>query len=198
MISFGLAAFFLVLTPGPAVLTVAGFGASYGFRRSVVFVLGIMLGANLVMLAVMSGLAAVLLSAPGLRLVLLAGSTAFLFYLAALIAFAGTKIAFIEARHPPGVLSAVVLQVLNPKAYAVNTALFTGFNFAPEAPWFEIGAKLLIANMVWIPLHFLWLWAGVRLHALELSERWQRVINLGMAAALVAVAVLSAVTLLFA
>ena len=52
--------------------------------------------------------------------------------------------------------------------------------------------------MVWIPLHFLGLLAGVRLHALELSERWQRVINLGMAAALVAVAVLSAVTLLFA
>ncbi|MEC8153802.1 MAG: LysE family translocator, partial [Pseudomonadota bacterium] len=106
--------------------------------------------------------------------------------------------AFIEARHPPGVLSAVVLQVLNPKAYAVNTALFTGFSFAPDSLWFEIGAKLLIANLIWFPLHFLWLWAGVRLHALELSQRWQRVINLGMAVALVAVAVLSAVTLLFA
>ena len=95
-------------------------------------------------------------------------------------------------------LSAVVLQVLNPKAYAVNTALFTGFSFAPDSLWFEIGAKLLIANLIWFPLHFLWLWAGVRLHALELSQRWQRVINLGMAGALVAVAVLSAVTLLFA
>ena len=132
------------------------------------------------MLAVRSGLAAVLLSAPGLRLLLLAGSTAFLFYLAARIAFAGTRIAFIEARYPPGVLSAVVLQVLNPKAYAVNTALFTGFSFAPDSLWFEIGAKLLIANLIWFPLHFLWLWAGVRLHALELSQRWQRVINLGI------------------
>ena len=131
--------------------------------------LGIMLGANIVMLAVMSGLAAVLLSALGLRLLLLAGSTVFLFYLAARIAFAGTRIAFIEARYPPGVLSAVVLQVLNPKAYAVNTALFTGFSFAPDSLWFEI-AKLLIANLIWFLLHFLWLWGWVRLHALELSS----------------------------
>ena len=157
--------------------------------------LGIMLGANLVMLAVMSGLAAVL-SAPGLRLVLLAGSTAFLFYLAARIAFAGTKIAFIEASTRPA-CSRGGAAGAEPQGLCRQHGAVHRLQLRARGAVVRIG-KLVIANLVWSPLPVLWLWAGVRLHALELSERWQRVINLGMAAALVAVAVLSAVTLLFA
>ena len=62
MFSFTLALILLMFTPGPAVLTAAGFGASYGFRRSVGFVIGLLIGANLVCLAIVSGFAAVLFS----------------------------------------------------------------------------------------------------------------------------------------
>ncbi|MGB1148131.1 MAG: LysE family transporter, partial [Alphaproteobacteria bacterium] len=70
MITFALAVISLILTPGPGVLTTTGFGAAYGFRRSLVYVLGLFIGSNLVLLAVISGFAAILFSVPWLRLVL--------------------------------------------------------------------------------------------------------------------------------
>ena len=139
------------------------------------------------MLAVITGFSAVLFSIPWLRLVLMLASLGFLLYLAAKIAFAGAKIAFIDPQNPPGVLGGILLQAINPKAYAVNTSLITGFSFAPDALAFEITMKLLIANAIWIPIHLLWLWAGVKLHALNLPAGRQRMINLGMAIALLIV-----------
>ena len=196
MISFALAVVFLILTPGPGVLTTAGFGAAYGFRRSLAYVLGLFIGTNLVMLAVISGFAAVLLSLPWLRIVLVLASLGFLLYLAAKIAFAGAKIAFIAATAPPGIIGGVLLQIVNPKAYAVNTSLITGFNYAPDAVVFELVTKVLIASAIWIPIHLLWLWAGVRVHELNLSNARQRLINVGMALALLTVVALSVVSLL--
>ena len=196
MISFALAVVFLIFTPGPGVLTTAGFGAAYGFRRSLAYVLGLFIGTNLVMLAVISGFAAVLLSVPWLRTVLVLASLAFLLYLAAKIAFAGAKIAFIAATAPPGIIGGILLQIVNPKAYAVNTSLITGFNYAPDAVVFELETKVLIASAIWIPIHLLWLWAGVRVHELNLSQSRQRLINVGMALALLAVVALSVVSLL--
>ncbi|MAW51344.1 MAG: lysine transporter LysE [Geminicoccus sp.] len=196
MLSFTLAVFFLIITPGPAVLTAAGFGASYGFRRSISYVVGLLVGANLIMLLVITGLSAVVLSAPWLRFVLVAASLLFLLYLASKIAFAGTKIAFVQSERPPGFWSGVLIQTVNPKAYAVMTSLFTGFNYAPDAFLFEIITKILIANAFWLPIHLLWLWAGVQLHALNLSARAQRGINFAMAGALLIVVVLSGSSLL--
>ncbi len=57
----------------------------------------------------------------------------YLIYLAARIAFAGAKIAFIEAKSPPGIIGGVLLQAINPKAYVVNTSLITGFGLCPES-----------------------------------------------------------------
>lgn len=191
MLTFAAAVILLIITPGPGVLSTAGFGAAYGFRPSLRYVLGLFLGTNLVMLAVISGLAAVVLSLPWLRLVLMAGSVGYLIYLAARIAFAGSRIAFIEAKTPPGVMGGILLQAINPKAYAVNTSLITGFGFAPDNLPFELTVKLLIMNAIWIPIHLAWLWAGVALHRLDLPHRVQRRINIGMAACMLAVVALA-------
>ena len=80
---------------------------------------------------------------------------------------------------------------INPKAYAVNTTLFTSFAFYPDSFTVEIGLKLVIMNIIWLPLHLLWLYAGVKLNALNVPARTQRLINLMMAACLLAVVVLS-------
>jgi threonine/homoserine/homoserine lactone efflux protein len=195
MLTFALAVFFLIITPGPGVLSTAGLGAAYGFRPSLSYVLGLFIGTNLVALAVITGVAAIVLSVPVVRTILMAASVAYLLYLAARIAFAGSKIAFIQAKAPPAVLSGILLQAINPKAYAVNTTLFAGFPFAPDNLLFETAAKLLIANAIWIPIHLGWLWAGASLHRLNLSETAQRRINFAMAGsmlAVVALAILSA------
>jgi threonine/homoserine/homoserine lactone efflux protein len=73
----------------------------------------------------------------------------------------------------------------------VNTALYTGFAFYPENWMVEVGAKFVISNAIWIPIHLAWLWAGVSLHRLNLSPEKQRLINYAMAAALMGVVILA-------
>ena len=129
MLTFAISVFLLIVTPGPGVLSTAGFGAAYGFKKSLSYVFGLFLGTNLVFLAVASGLIAVLFSIPSLRIFLLILSTCYLFYLASKIALAGSNIAFIKAKAAPGITSGVLLQVINPKAYVVNTTFVSGFAF---------------------------------------------------------------------
>ncbi|SPF78008.1 LysE family translocator [Pseudoprimorskyibacter insulae] len=191
MLTFAVAVFLLIVTPGPGVLTTAGVGAAYGFRPGLSYVTGLFIGTNIVGLAVISGLAAIVFSVPVVRTVLMALSVAYLLYLASKIAFAGSKIAFIEAKKAPGLTNGILLQIINPKAYAVNTALYTGFAFWPDNLVAETVSKLIIANAIWIPIHLAWLWAGVTLHRLDLPPSRQRMINYGMAAAMLGVVVLA-------
>ena len=192
MIVFAFAVLFLIITPGPGVLTTAGFGAAYGFKPSLRYVFGLFLGTNMVMLAVITGFAAVVLSMPTLRTILLGLSMGYLIYLAARIAFAGANIAFIVAKSPPGVTGGILLQAINPKAYVVNTSLITGFGFMPANLTLEIIFKILIMNAIWAPLHLGWLYVGTLLHDLNLSQRTQRNINIMMALSMLMVVFLAA------
>jgi threonine/homoserine/homoserine lactone efflux protein len=196
VLTFIAAVTLLIGTPGPGVLSAAGFGAAYGFKPSLRYVLGLFFGTNLVLLSIISGFAAIIMSMPQLRLVLMVLSVSYLLYLAARIAFAGSKIAFISAKTSPGIWSGILLQVINPKAYAVNTSLITGFNYAPDNVVFEIASKVVIIMLIWTPIHLGWLWAGVVLHRLDLPAKTQRRINIVMASAMLGVvglAVFSAV-----
>jgi len=127
MINFFFACLFILSTPGPGVLSTAGVGAAYGFRAGLAYIAGLFVGSNLVMLAVVSGLAAIVFQINGLRIALLIASTSYLIYLAARIAFAGSKVAFIHSEKQPGFWAAVTLQIINPKAYVVGTTMFSGF-----------------------------------------------------------------------
>jgi threonine/homoserine/homoserine lactone efflux protein len=187
MITFAFAVFFLIITPGPGVLSVAGVGSAFGSGPGTRYIAGLFVGTNLVGGAVVSGMAAVILAIPEIRTVLVVASTGYLLYLAAKIAFAGSTVAFKEAPDAPGFWSGVVLQTVNPKAYVVNTALFTGFAFLPENLMLETATKFLIINLIWVPIHFAWLYAGVSLHRLNLAPRTQRRINIVMALAMLIV-----------
>ena len=191
MLTFAAAVFFLIITPGPGVLSTAGVGAGFGFRPGSRYVFGLFLGTNLVALAVVSGLAALILADARIRTLLFVLSFGYLTYLAIRIALAGSRVAFIERAHPPGIFGGILLQAVNPKAYAVNTALFSGFAFLPENYPLEVALKFLIVNAIWIPIHFLWLWAGVSLHRLNLSEQAHRQINIAMAVSMLLVVVLA-------
>jgi hypothetical protein len=77
MIEFAIAVFFLLITPGPGVLTTAGIGAAYGFRAGLGFMTGLCLGGFINMMIVISGLAAIVLAVPALRTALLFASVAY-------------------------------------------------------------------------------------------------------------------------
>ena len=192
MLAFAVAAFLLLITPGPGVLSAAGVGAGFGVRPGLIYVVGLCLGANLVAVMVVGGYAALLLATPYIRTVLMALSFGYLLWLALKIAFAGRKLAFIQADRPPGLSGGILLQIINPKAYVVNTALFTGFAFANSSLLAETAWKFLILNAIWIVIHLLWLYAGISLNRFNLSERAQFAINSGMALAMVGVVILAA------
>ncbi len=192
MLTFAAAVFFLIVTPGPGVLSTAGVGSGFGYRPGLQYLTGLFVGTNLVALAVVSGLAAIMFSVPVVRTVLLWASAAYLLYLAGKIAFAGAKVAFIERPSPPGFWGGVALQAINPKAYAVNTTLFTGFAFLPGSLLAETLIKFLIMNAIWIPIHLAWLWAGVTLRRLDLPRRVQFGINVVMAVSMLLVVGLAA------
>jgi len=191
MIEFALAVFFLIITPGPGVLSLAGVGSAYGYRPGLAYLTGLFIGHNTVALLVISGIAASALAIPWLRTVLAWASVGYLLYLAAKIAFAGSKVAFIEATRAPGIRDGLTLQAINPKAYAVSTALFSGFAFMPQAPATETIIKIVIMNILWVTLHVLWLWVGVTLRRLELAPRTQRMINIAMAVSMLMVVALA-------
>ncbi|MGB2163523.1 MAG: hypothetical protein ACPH4F_05355 [Candidatus Puniceispirillaceae bacterium] len=48
MDSFALAVLLLTITPGPAVLTLAGVGSAFGWRHGVLFLSGLFVGVHLV------------------------------------------------------------------------------------------------------------------------------------------------------
>lgn len=185
------AVFFLLITPGPGVLSTAGVGSAFGARAGYRYVFGLFLGTNMVALAVVTGVAGLVLAQPTIRTVLMYASVLYLCYLATRIALAGSSIAFMESKKAPGIVDAITLQAINPKAYVVNTALFTGFEFAGMPLWQETTWKFLLINLVWIPIHLLWLAAGIALQRLALPTHWQRAINIGMALSLLIVVFLA-------
>ena len=187
MLSFAAAVFLLMATPGPGVLSLAGVGAAYGFRSGLRYLTGLFLGTNLVALAVVTGLGALVLASPIIRTVLFVVSTTYLIYLAWKIASAGSRIGFIDASSEPGIRDGLALQAVNPKAYVVNTTLFSGFVLFADAYWAEVAVKFIIVNVIWLTIHFIWLWIGTAIKRMNLPAKTQKAINLTMALAMLGV-----------
>ena len=131
MIAFGVAVFLLLVTLGQGVLSLASVGAAFGARAGFGYLSGLFTGNNLVCFEVISGLATIMLANPVIRMAPLIASAAYLGCLAFRVAFAGSKIAFIQGAKL-GLLAGATLQLINPKAYAVHITLFTGFVFLPR------------------------------------------------------------------
>ena len=184
MLTFALAVTLLMLTPGPAVLMIANIGVNFNFRKGLPFVLGVIIGANVVAVSVMLGIATIINTYTLLRLILLTISSIFIFYLAVKILMKNpeeqktsnfTKINFYDG---------LILQILNPKNYIVQITLFSGFLIGDDNFILEAVIKLLIANMIWLPMHLVWLILGVRINKMQLSKKSLRILNMIMAGSL--------------
>ena len=62
MIAFAFAVFFMIATPGPAVLALAGVGAAYSFKVGLKFLIGLTIGYLSVWALVITGFASVIFS----------------------------------------------------------------------------------------------------------------------------------------
>ena len=191
MLAFSLAVFFMIATPGPAVLALAGVGAVYSFKAGIKFLVGLTIGYLIVWVLVITGLASIIFSVPFMRTIFLVISSSYLVYLSLKIIMKGSRIAFVRPESMPNIFDGIFLQLVNPKAYAFHSVLFSGFIIFPNNLILETIWKFLVMNAIWIPLHLVWLLLGVVVNSINLKPKIQRNINFVMGLSLLLVAVLS-------
>lgn len=160
--SFAVFAASQVGTPGPANMALLATGARYGFRAALPFVAGVALGKQFVIWPVGFGLMELADRAPWVFEALKWASAAYIIWLAwkvAQLRLGSTD----HALKAPGFLAGLIVHPLNPKAWAMIVAGFTGF-VAPGTDSFSatatIGGILLATQVV---LHPLWTLAGDRI-----------------------------------
>lgn len=149
-------------TPGPANMALMATGARAGLRGALPFVGGVALGKQLVIWPVGFGLLELQETLPGLFILLKWFCAAYIVYLAWKIA--GLRLKRQEAdRATPGFRAGLLVHPLNPKAWAMVIAGFTGFvaeGTPPLQATATIAACLLGCQLV---LHPLWCFAGERI-----------------------------------
>lgn len=182
-----LASIVIMGSPGPSTMSATAVGAAYGFRRSLVYVSGLILGTTTVLLAVAIGVVAILLSIPHGAQILGAASAIYILYLSLRIATAPPLAARRGQVTAPAFAGGFLLAIANPKAYLAIAAVFAQ-NHALDA---AIKLALLIVMIVLI--HLVWLAAGAALSRILHDPIASRIINVSLAMSL---AVMTAITLL--
>ena len=160
--SFAIFAASQVGTPGPANMALMATGARYGFRSALPFVGGVVMGKQLIIWPIGFGLMAVIGQMPWLFEVLKWASITYIFWLAWKVA--NLRLAAGEAANTvPGFRAGLAVHPLNPKAWAMIVAGFTGFvepGTSALAATFGIAAILMICQ---IALHPIWTLGGDRI-----------------------------------
>jgi threonine/homoserine/homoserine lactone efflux protein len=186
-----LASLVVMGSPGPSTMSVTAIGAAFGFRRSLAYLGGIMLGTTIVLLAVAAGVVAMLLSLPWLSPVLLGISAAYILYLAYKIATAPPLSHQDRRAKAPSFAGGLVLALANPKAYLAIAAVFAANRLALGSPGAEAAAKIAVLSAMIVVIHLVWLGAGVWLSRLLHNPTGSRIVNLVFAAVLVATTALA-------
>ena len=192
MLTFTIAIFLMIITPGPGVLSLAATGSGFGWKAGILYLAGLFIGTNTVLVFIVTGFKGFLFEIPWVEPVFLIISLSYLTWIAWRIASAGNEIKFKKSKNEPTFFEAIFLQIINPKAYLVNGILFAGFPLKNFSLQQEVLIKALIINLVWIPVHFFWLWLGIKLRQWGLNKGKQAIVNKVMAFCLLVVIGLAA------
>lgn len=190
--SLVVAALAIMGSPGPATISLAAAASPYGLRRSLGYLLGIVVGTTLVLVAVATGVTAALLAIPALRTALLAVSAAYILWLAYRVAIApplGTQGTSVAA---PSIVGGTVLGVANPKAWVAIAAVFASARLTDTAAADAVAKSAVLTAMVLV-IMIAWLVAGVSFAPLLRDPRRARTINISLAAVLVGVTALAVI-----
>lgn len=132
------------ITPGGATTMSAASGANFGFRRSIPLMIGIATGLASMAAAAALGLAGVLVAMPSLQIILKAGGSAYLLWLAWKVGRAGPPCLDTALARPTSFANGVWLLWLNPKAWAMTLGAAASFATLASGPA-RLGIVLAIA-----------------------------------------------------
>jgi threonine/homoserine/homoserine lactone efflux protein len=176
-------------SPGPSTMSALAVSAAFGLRRSFIYVLGLMLGTGAVLLAVATGVVAMLLSLPALGRVLIYASAAYVLYLAWQIATApplGDQPADVPS---PSFTPGFVLAVANPKAWFAIAAVFTAATLSAGSSALDAMLKVAVLALMIVVIHLAWVFAGASLSRFLRDPVISRIANVAFAVVLAATAV---------
>jgi threonine/homoserine/homoserine lactone efflux protein len=171
-------------SPGPATISLTAAGSAYGVRRSLAYLVGIVLGTAIVLVAVATGITAALLAVPATRTVLIAISAAYILWLAYHVATAPPLAAQSAASDAPSLAGGALLGVANPKAWVAIAAVFASARLADAAAT-DAAAKVAVLSVMIVLINGGWLLVGASLAPVLRDPRRARVVNVALAAALV-------------
>jgi threonine/homoserine/homoserine lactone efflux protein len=171
-------------SPGPATISLTAVASAYGVRRSLGYVIGIIVGTAIVLVAVATGITATLLAVPALRTVLIVFSAAYILWLAYRIATAPRLGAQTATAAAPSLVGGTLLGVANPKAWVAIAAVFASARLADTATA-DAAAKVAVLSVMIVLIMAAWLIAGASLAPLLRDPHRARIVNTALAASLV-------------
>jgi threonine/homoserine/homoserine lactone efflux protein len=127
LIAFAVFALVTSITPGPNNIMLLTSGVNFGFKRTILHIMGVTLGFSVMVFLVGLGLGAVFEQYPILYTILCYVSAAYLIYLAWQIMHSGPVADNTTAKKPMTFLQAAAFQWVNPKAWIMAIAAITTY-----------------------------------------------------------------------
>ncbi len=175
----------MYFTPGPNNVMLLSSGLTYGFRRTLPHIAGIVVGMGFMIAAVGFGLGTVFIAYPVLQTVLKYAGAAYLIYLAVAIAMSGPPKPGEAGRGPMTFWGAAVFQWINVKGWVMVIGSITAYAAIAPFPW-NIVIQTLIMLVVGVPATVAWALFGSVLRPVLSSPSAVRAFNVVMALLLLA------------
>jgi threonine/homoserine/homoserine lactone efflux protein len=153
---FATYSFVMSITPGPNNVMLTASGATFGFRKTIPHILGVLGGFSVVLFAVCAGLDAVFTRWPEIQSVLRWVGAAYLVYLGWRILRSG-EARSVASRKPLTALEAAGFQFLNPKAWMMT--LTAAALFLPRELGLMAASSYMVGVMAVTNLPCITVWA---------------------------------------
>jgi threonine/homoserine/homoserine lactone efflux protein len=168
-------------TPGPNNTLVTSSGASFGFRRSLPLLLGIVVGFTLMVAIVGLGATRLFQALPVLHKVLKVAGSAYLLWLAWRIARADRAGPAGARTRPLSFVEATAFQWINPKGWVFAAGALSAFTSVGGGPVAEVALITAVLGIACLAGITTWCAFGVAIGRLLSSDRARAVFNWSMA-----------------
>ena len=180
-----LAALPLMGSPGQATLGTAAVGASFGWRRGLPWLAGIVAGTAVVLLLIASGVTAAVFAVPAAKTAITLLAAAYILWLAWRIATAPPLSRDRVTAKAPAFPGGFLLAVANPKAFAAIGAVYAGHSVVPGDLAADAAAKIAALVPVIVLVNSVWLVFGTLVARVLHDPRRSRIANVVFAVLLV-------------
>ncbi|SFN43949.1 Threonine/homoserine/homoserine lactone efflux protein [Izhakiella capsodis] len=170
------------ITPGPNNMLLTASAANYGFIRSIMLLVGIMIGMQLMLLMVAFGIGGLILLCPSLHLFLKVAGSVYLLWLSWKIATAPYEKLNTDAvpSRPMPLWQGGVLQLINPKAWLMALGAVASFSLAGAQYLHSVVAISIGMALVNLLAGIIWLGFGTAIGRILRGRRAWKIFNLAM------------------